>query len=124
MADRTTTACAYAVRCSATRTWIGRAPESRFNADFQELHHPLRVGEVWTRPGLDRRTRSVVTLTALIAHGHWEELAHARAAARAQRADPDEIGEVILQSAIYCGVPVANHAFAVAKKVLDSRGDR
>jgi 4-carboxymuconolactone decarboxylase/3-oxoadipate enol-lactonase/4-carboxymuconolactone decarboxylase len=75
---------------------------------------------VWTRPGLDRRSRSVAVLTALIALGHWEELAMHVRAARTNGLTADEIGEVILQSAIYCGVPAANHAFAVAAEVLDS----
>ncbi len=93
---------------------------SPFNADFQELITRYAWGSVWTRPGLDRRTRSVATLTALLALGHWEEFAMHVSAARRNGLSPDEIAEVILQSAIYCGVPVANHGFAVAKKVLDS----
>ena len=93
---------------------------SPFNADFQELITRYAWGSVWTRPGLDRRTRSVATLTALLALGHWEEFAMHVRAARTNGLTPDEIAEVILQSAIYCGVPVANHGFAVAKKVLDS----
>ena len=72
-----------------------------------------------TRPGLDRRMRSAITLTALIAHGHWGELEmHLRAARRNGLSDA-EIGEVLLQSAIYCGVPAANHAFSVAQRVLE-----
>ena len=87
--------------------------------DFQSFITRYAWGEVWTRPGLDRRTRSVVTLTALIAHGHWDELAmHVRAAVR-NGLTPDEIGEVVLQTAVYCGVPAANHAFAVVRDVLD-----
>ena len=93
---------------------------SPFNADFQELITRYAWGSVWTRPGLDRRTRSVATLTALLALGHWEEFAMHVRAARTNGLTPDEIAEVILQSAIYCGVPVANHGFAVAKEVLDS----
>ncbi|HWB22228.1 MAG TPA: carboxymuconolactone decarboxylase family protein, partial [Gaiellaceae bacterium] len=76
-------------------------------------------GEIWARPGLDRKTRSAITLTALIALGHHEELAlHLRAARRNGLTD-DEIKEVLLQSAVYCGVPAANSAFAVAQRVLD-----
>ena len=90
--------------------------------DFQSFITRYAWGEVWTRPGLDRRTRSVVTLTALIAHGHWEELAmHVRAALR-NGLTPAEIGEVILQAGVYCGVPAANRAFAVAQGVLDEQG--
>jgi 4-carboxymuconolactone decarboxylase len=91
-----------------------------FTAEFQELITTYAWGSVWTRPGLDRRARSVAVLTALIALGHWEELAMHVRAARTNGLSADEIGEVILQSAVYCGVPAANHAFAVAQQVLDS----
>ncbi|WP_188187867.1 bifunctional 3-oxoadipate enol-lactonase/4-carboxymuconolactone decarboxylase PcaDC [Nonomuraea sp. SYSU D8015] len=90
-----------------------------FTRDFQDLITRYAWGEIWTRPGLDRRTRSCVTLTALVAHGHLEELAmHVRAALR-NGLTPDEIGEVLLQTAVYCGVPAANAAFAVAQRVLE-----
>jgi 3-oxoadipate enol-lactonase/4-carboxymuconolactone decarboxylase len=92
-----------------------------FTRDFQELITRYAWGDVWSRPGLDRRTRSAITLTALIAHGHWEELAmHVRAALRNGLTE-DEVKEVLLQSAIYCGVPAANRAFAVAQGVLDEQ---
>jgi 4-carboxymuconolactone decarboxylase len=94
------------------------AGSNELTADFQDLITRYAWGEVWTRPGLDRRTRSAITLTALIALGHFEELAmHLRGARRNGLSD-DEIKEVLLHSAIYCGVPAANHAFAVASKVL------
>jgi 4-carboxymuconolactone decarboxylase len=96
---------------------------TEFTADFQDLITRYAWGEVWTRPGLDRRTRSAITLTALIALGHFDELAmHVRAARRNGLSD-DEIKEVLLQSAIYCGVPAANHAFAVAGEVLDEEAE-
>ena len=91
-----------------------------FTKDFQELITNYAWGNVWTRPGLDRRTRSVAVLTAMIALGHWEEFAMHVRAARTNGLSADEIAEVILQSAIYCGVPAANHGFAVAQQVLDS----
>ena len=92
---------------------------SEFTADFQALITRYAWGEIWTRPGLDRRTRSAITLTALIALGRFEELRmHLRAALR-NGLEEDEIKEVLLQSAIYCGVPAANTAFAVAQEVLD-----
>jgi 4-carboxymuconolactone decarboxylase len=91
-----------------------------FTADFQELITRYAWGSVWTRPGLDRRTRSVATLTALLALGHWEEFAMHVRAARRNGLTNEEIAEVILQSAVYCGVPVANHGFSVAKDVLAS----
>jgi 3-oxoadipate enol-lactonase / 4-carboxymuconolactone decarboxylase len=87
--------------------------------DFQEFITRYAWGEIWTRPGLDRRMRSAITITALVALGHEEELAmHIRAALR-NGLTPDEIREVLLHSAIYCGVPAANAAFAVAREVLD-----
>jgi 4-carboxymuconolactone decarboxylase len=89
-----------------------------FTADFQDLITRYAWGEIWSRPGLDRKTRSCITLTALVALGHWEELAmHVRAGLR-NGLTPDELKEVLLQSAIYCGVPAANHAFAIAQEVL------
>ena len=90
-----------------------------FTADFQDLITRYAWGEVWARPGLDRRTRSCITLATLVALGREEELAmHVRAALRVGLT-PDEIKEVLLHSAIYCGVPAANGAFAVAQRVLD-----
>ena len=87
--------------------------------DFQELITRYAWGEIWTRPGLDRRTRSAITMTALVALGHYDELEmHVRAALR-NGLTPDEIKEVLLQCAIYCGVPAANHAFKVAQRVLE-----
>ena len=92
---------------------------SDFTADFQDLITRYAWGEIWARPGLDRRTRSAITLTALIAIGRFDELAmHVRAARRNGLSD-DEIKEVLLQAAVYCGVPAANRAFAVASEVLE-----
>ena len=92
---------------------------SEFTAEFQDLITRYAWGEIWTRPGLDRRMRSAITLTALIALGHFDELRmHVRAALR-NGLQEDEIKEILLQSAIYCGVPAANHAFAVAQEVLE-----
>ena len=100
---------------------VDRAVErtSEFTADFQDLITRYAWGEIWTRPDLDRRMRSAITLTALVAGGHFEELAmHVRAALR-NGLTQDEIKEVLLQTAIYCGVPAANRAFAVAQEVLE-----
>jgi 4-carboxymuconolactone decarboxylase len=92
-----------------------------FTADFQDLITRYAWGEIWTRPGLDRRTRSVIALTALIAAGRMDELPmHVRAALRNGLSE-DEIKEVLLQTAVYCGVPAANTAFAVAARVLDEK---
>ena len=87
-------------------------------AEFQEMITRYAWGGIWTRPGLDRRMRSAVTLTALVAHGHLAELElHLRAALR-NGLSRAEIVEILLQTAIYCGVPAANSAFAVARRVL------
>ncbi|MET0526168.1 MAG: 4-carboxymuconolactone decarboxylase [Nocardioides sp.] len=96
------------------------ARKSPFTEDFQALITQYAWGSIWTRPRLDRRTRSVATLTALLALGHWEEFALHVRAARTNGLSADEIGEVIMQSAIYCGVPAANHGFAIAQQVLES----
>ena len=90
-----------------------------FNEEFQEIITRYAWGEIWTRPGLDRRSRSLITLTALIARGHHEEFAMHVRAARTNGLTNDEIKELILQSAIYCGVPDANTAFRIAQGVLD-----
>ena len=89
-----------------------------FTADFQDFITRCAWGEIWTRPGLDRKTRSCITLTALMAGGHLEELGmHVEAALRNGLTE-EEVKEVLLQGAIYCGVPTANSAFAVAQRVL------
>jgi 3-oxoadipate enol-lactonase/4-carboxymuconolactone decarboxylase len=94
------------------------AATTPFTAEFQDLITRYAWGEIWTRPGLDRRSRSMITLTALVARGHHEEFAmHVRAALR-NGLTPDEIKEVLLQAAIYCGVPDANTAFRLAQQVL------
>ncbi len=90
-----------------------------FTRDFQDLITRYAWGEIWSRPGLDRRTRSCITLTALVALGKVDELAmHVRAALRNGLTE-EEIKEALLQSAIYCGVPAANAAFGVAQQVLE-----
>jgi 3-oxoadipate enol-lactonase/4-carboxymuconolactone decarboxylase len=94
------------------------AQADEFSGDFQEFITRYAWGEIWDRPGLDRRSRSCVTLTALVAGGHLDELAfHTRAALR-NGLTPVEIKEVLLQAAVYCGVPAANSAFKVAQQVI------
>ncbi|MBT2381336.1 alpha/beta fold hydrolase [Streptomyces sp. ISL-111] len=89
-----------------------------FTEDFQELVTRYEWGEAWSRDGLDRRTRSCVTLTALVASGHLEGLAaHTRAALR-NGLTPAEIKEVLLQTAVYCGIPAAGAAFTIAQSVI------
>jgi 4-carboxymuconolactone decarboxylase len=87
-------------------------------ADFQDLITRYAWGEIWARPGLDRRMRSAITLMALVALNRESELAmHIRAALR-NGLTREEIKEVLLQSAIYCGVPAANGAFSVFQEVM------
>jgi 4-carboxymuconolactone decarboxylase len=89
-----------------------------FTGDFQDMITRIAWGGIWTRPGLSRQMRSAVTITAMVAHGHWEELAmHIRAALR-NGLSRDEIKEILLQTAIYCGVPSANTAFKTAQQVF------
>src|SRR5262249_10642659 len=90
-----------------------------FTADFQDLITRYAWGEIWSRPGLDRRTRSCMTLTALVALNRMDALEmHVRAALR-NGLTTDEIKEVLLHSAVYCGVPAANSAFKIAQRVLE-----
>ena len=100
---------------------VDRATESAtdFTRDFQQLITEYAWGTVWTRPGLDRRSRSLITLTALVARGHHEELALHVRAALTNGLTVDEIKETLLQTAIYCGVPAANTAFRIAQDVLE-----
>ncbi|PLW73704.1 3-oxoadipate enol-lactonase, partial [Streptomyces sp. DJ] len=89
-----------------------------FTGDFQDYVTRAAWGEVWTRPGLDRRMRSVATLTALTARGHYDDIAHHTRAALRNGLTPDEIKEVLLHAAVYCGVPAAGAAFAVAGRTI------
>ncbi|MDR6438467.1 4-carboxymuconolactone decarboxylase [Paenarthrobacter nicotinovorans] len=94
------------------------AGKDSFTEDYQDMITRIAWGGIWTRPGLSRQMRSAVTLTALVAHGHWEELAmHIRAALN-NGLSRDEIKEILLQTAIYCSVPSANSAFKTAQKVF------
>ena len=99
---------------------VDRAEAARtpLTDDFQDFLTRCAWGEVWTRPGLDRRTRSCITVAMLIALGRTEELAmHLRGALR-NGVTVEELREVLLQSAVYCGVPAANTAFRIASEVL------
>ena len=90
-----------------------------FTADFQAFITRYAWGSVWTRDGLDRRTRSAITLAVLTALGRENELAMHVRAARTNGMTPQEIGEVLLHTAVYAGVPAANAAFAIAQGVLE-----
>ena len=94
------------------------AATTAFTAPFQDFITRYAWGDVWTRDGLDRRIRSAITLAVLTALGHEQELAlHVRGARRNGLSDA-EIGEVLLHTAVYAGVPAANAAFALAQRVL------
>ena len=102
---------------------VERALRARtpLDAEFQDLITRLAWGEIWTRRGLPRRTRSLVTLAALVALNRGDELRLHLRAARRNGVTRDEIKEVLLQMAVYCGVPAANTAFHVAAEVLSER---
>ncbi|MEU5113598.1 alpha/beta fold hydrolase [Streptomyces longwoodensis] len=95
-----------------------QARQTPFTTRFQDFISRYAWGEIWTDPTLTRRERSMITLTALVAHGHHEELALHVRGARRNGLTPEEIGAVLLQTAVYCGVPAANAAFATAQRVL------
>ena len=94
------------------------AKTTEFTAPFQDYITRTAWGDVWARPGLDRRTRSMLTLALLTALRYEDELAMHVRAARRNGVTPGEISEVLLHSAVYAGVPAANQAFAIAQRVL------
>jgi 4-carboxymuconolactone decarboxylase len=100
--------------------WVDRANANRtpFSAEFQDFITRTAWGDVWTRPGLDRRMRSVIVLSTTIALAAWDEFRLHIRAALANGLTRDEIKEVLIQCAIYSGVPKANHAFKEAQDVL------
>ena len=99
------------------------AATTDLTADFQQFITRYVWGEIWTRPGLDRRTRSCITVAMLVALNRPEELAMHLRAAMTNGVSRAEIKEVLLQTAIYCGVPAPNAAFAIAQRVLgDAEG--
>ena len=100
---------------------VDRAPRGRFHAEFQDLITRYAWGEIWTRRGLPRRTRSLITLAVMVALSRSDELRlHLRAALR-NGVTRAEIKEVLLQMAVYCGVPAANSAFHIAAEVLGEK---
>jgi len=105
---------------------VARATRSTtaFDREFQQLLTRYVWGEIWTRPGLPRKTRRLITLATLIALNRLDEMRmHVRAALEGG-VRPDEVKEVLLQAAVYCGVPAARGAFEVAQEVLDQRRRR
>jgi 4-carboxymuconolactone decarboxylase len=105
--------------------WVDRADAGRtaFNADWQDFITRCAWGEVWTRQHLDERTRRVLVIGTMMAIGRWEEFRmHVCAALVEGSFSADDIKEIILQQAVYCGVPVGNHAFKEAAAVLNEVG--
>jgi 4-carboxymuconolactone decarboxylase len=99
------------------------ASASEFSEQWQEFVTRHAWGAVWARDGLDRKTRSVITLSVLTALGREHEIAmHVRAALQ-HGLTPDEIAEVLMHTAVYAGVPTANSAFAIAQRVLDEAAE-
>src|SRR5690625_567132 len=96
---------------------------TEFTADFQDFITRTAWGDIWSRPGLDRKSRSVAVLTAMMALGHHEEFQMHVSAALRNGLTVDEIKEVILQAGLYCGVPVANTAFSLARETLEEIGE-
>ena len=101
--------------------WVDRAEKTKtaFNADFQELLTRYAWDEIWNRPGLDHRTRRMIVVAQCAAMGRWEEFKlHTRAALVKGDLTQDDLKEVLLQTAVYCGVPTANTAFKEAREVI------
>jgi 4-carboxymuconolactone decarboxylase/3-oxoadipate enol-lactonase/4-carboxymuconolactone decarboxylase len=105
--------------------WVDKsaANKTAFNADFLDLITRYAWGEIWTRPQFDERTRRMLVIGTMMALGQWDEFRmHVRAALNEGGFTPDDIKEILLQQAIYCGVPAANHAFKEAASVLQELG--
>jgi 4-carboxymuconolactone decarboxylase len=107
--------------------WVDRSITRRndFNGDFLDLLTRYCWGDVWMRPHFDERTRRIIVIATMIAHGRWEEFRlHMRAAIVEGKFSKDDIKEIILQQAIYCGVPAANSAMKEAEQVFEEIGKR
>jgi 4-carboxymuconolactone decarboxylase len=105
--------------------WVDRAnaKKNQFNEEFQDFITRAAWGEIWTRPHYDERTRRILVIGTMLALDKWEEFRmHVRAALTEGGFTPDDIKEIILQQAIYCGVPAANHAFKEAADVIAEVG--
>jgi 4-carboxymuconolactone decarboxylase len=105
--------------------WVDRAEANKtaFSKEFQDLITRYAWGEIWTRPHFDERTRRVLVIGTLLALGHWDEFRmHVRLGMTEGGLSADDIKEILLQQAIYCGVPAANHAFKEAGEILKELG--
>lgn len=101
--------------------WVDRAERNKtpFNAEFQELITRYAWDEIWNRKGLPHATRRMLVIAMMVALGRWEEFQlHVRAALQSGDLSEDDVKEVLLQSAIYCGVPAANTAFKEARETI------
>ena len=101
--------------------WVDRsiAKKTPLNSEFQDFITRYAWGELWQRPHYDERTRRILVIGSMIALGHWDEFRlHVGAALREGGFSPDDIKEIIMQQAIYCGVPAANHAFKEAGEIV------
>ena len=95
------------------------AAATPLTADFQDLITRYAWGDIWSRPGLDERTRRVLVIGTLVALGHWEEFRmHAGAALHEGGFTPEDLKEIVLQQAIYCGVPAGHQAFRILSEVV------
>ena len=107
--------------------WVDRAERTKneFNAEFQELITRFAWDDIWNRPGLDHPTRRMIVIAQCAAMGRWEEFKlHMRAALEKKDLTQDQVKEVLLQTAVYCGVPTANTAFREARDVLAELGKK
>ena len=107
------------------KAWVDRseANKNAFNAEWLDFITRCAWGEVWTRPHLDERTRRVLVIGTMVALGRWEEFRlHVRAALTEGGFSADDVKEIILQQAVYCGAPAGNHAFREAGDVLKELG--
>jgi 4-carboxymuconolactone decarboxylase len=107
--------------------WVDRAESTKtgFNEDFQALITRYAWDEIWNRPRIPHKVRRMIVIAQMVALGHWEEFSlHVGAALRSGDLDEEDLKEVLLQSAIYCGVPAANHAFKEARAIIDSLAGR
>jgi 4-carboxymuconolactone decarboxylase len=105
--------------------WVDKANATKtaFNEEFQELITRYAWNEIWNRPAIPHRTRRMIVIAQMVALGRWEEFQlHVRAALESGDLSPDDVKEILLQSAIYCGVPAANHAFKEARAIVDALG--
>jgi 4-carboxymuconolactone decarboxylase len=105
--------------------WVDRANarKNAFNTEFQDFITRGAWGEIWTRPHYDERTRRVLVIGTMVALGQWDEFRlHVRAALVEGGFSQDDIKEILLQQAIYCGVPAANHAFKEAGEIIAELG--